>query len=287
MTPQSGLAVRCPAKINLDLHVGPRRPDGFHSIRSWFVTVGLYDELTFAPADDVRLTCDDASIPTDARNLVIRAALALRPPGGTGVAVHLTKRIPAGGGLGGGSSNAASTLFALNDFWRLGLTLDRLHAVAATLGSDVPFFLHGPSSICEGRGEIVTPVPAPACRWAVLVLPPIAMPTPAVFRRFDELPAPPPRPARQFPASSDAATFMQALVNDLEPAAFSLATELGDLRAGVADRLARPVRMSGSGSTLFTLYDGEAEAQAGAQVVENQLGVRALVTELGADGTGL
>ena len=272
------LVVRCPAKINLDLRVGPLRADGFHSIRSWFVTVGLYDELTVGPADDVRLTCDEPSIPTDERNLVVRAANALRPANGPGVAMHLAKRIPAGGGLGGGSSNAATALVALNAFWHLGLSPSRLHAIAATLGSDVPFFLHGPSSLCVGRGEVITPVPPPPCRWAVLILPPIAMPTPAVFRKLDELrphAAEPLSPSQTAPAG-DALGLLATLVNDLEVPAFASRPDLADLSHAAADRLGRPVRMSGSGSTLFTLYDEETEAVAGARLALETVGVHAI-----------
>ena len=280
------MTVRCPAKINLDLRVGPLRPDGFHSIRSWFVTVGLYDELTIAPADTVRLTCGDASIPTDDRNLVVRAANALRanggPSGGAGVAMHLTKRVPAGGGLGGGSSDAAAALVALNEFWQLRLPVDRLHAVAATIGSDVPFFLHGPSSLCEGRGEVVTPVPPPACGWAVLILPPIEMPTPAVFRKLDELrpDAPEPSSIHRPLTAPDTTGLLTSLVNDLEAAAFALRPDLADLRTAASALVRQPVRMSGSGSTLFTLYDDEPEAVAISQLVSRQLGIRALAVSI-------
>ena len=262
------MTVRCPAKINLDLRVGPLRPDGFHSIRSWFVTVGLFDELTIEAADDLRLTCDDPAIPNDDRNLVLRAAHALRPPGGPGAAMRLAKRIPAGGGLGGGSSNAAAALIVLNDFWQLGLSRARLHAIAATLGSDVPFFLHGPSSLCEGRGERVTPVSLPACRQAVLILPKIALSTPAVFRTLDELRPNAPEPAAgPAPAATDARSLLDAIVNDLEPPAFALRPDLADLAAAAARLVGRPVRMSGSGSTLFTLFDGQT-TEAGRAVLD-------------------
>lgn len=258
------MRIQCPAKINLDLRVGPPRTDGFHPIRSWFVTVGLYDTLTLSPADDLSLTCDDPAVPSDARNLVWRAAEALRPAG-RGVAITLSKRIPSGGGLGGGSSDAASALVRLDAFWELGRSRDELATIAATLGSDVPFFLYPPSAICRGRGEVIEPVPPPNSRWAVLVLPPIHMPTPAVFRRLDEL-----RPTAAFddetpqPTATTAAELLPTLVNDLEAPAFDLSPELAGMRGTLERRLDRPVRMSGSGSTLFTLYDAESEARAAA-----------------------
>lgn len=276
-TPDSKLqtpnSVRCPAKINLDLHVGPPRADGFHPVNTWMVTVGLFDTIDFAPADDIRLTCSDPTIPADARNLVWRAAAALRPAGGPGVAMRLTKSIPAGGGLGGGSSNAAATLVALNDFWGLRHSRQRLSEIAAALGSDVPFFLNGPSSVCTGRGEIVTPVPPPACGWALLILPGIAMPTPAVYRRLDELRAGAAGDVAsvdpQRPPAANAAALLSRLVNDLESPAFDLSPELARIRTVAEDRLNRPVRMSGSGSTLFTLYDDESQAALGSELMSD------------------
>ena len=262
-------ALLAPAKINLHLRVGPARPDGFHPLLTWMVTVGLNDVLTVAAADApdalVTFTCDDPALPTDGRNLVVRAITTLadrlaRPPA---VSVHLAKRIPAGGGLGGGSSDAAHALLAVADLWDVTDVL-LLADVAATVGSDVPFFLFGPSSVCRGRGELVLPVAAPAvARHAVLVLPPIAMPTADVYRRFD-----------QMKLGSDtagdlgqgawtflpAADLMTRLVNDLEPPAFALRPELGKLRAKLERDLGQAVRMSGSGSTLFTLYDDAGSA---------------------------
>ncbi len=181
-----------PAKINLHLRVGPVRPDGFHPLLTWMVTVGLADGLSIsagAAGTGVVLTCDDPALPTDGRNLVVKAILALCDRAGrpADVAVHLRKAVPAGGGLGGGSSDAAHALVAVAD--RLGVT-DRavLAAVAAGVGSDVPFFLYGPSSVCRGRGEAVRPVPPPArARHAVLVLPAVAVPTADAYRTFDRM----------------------------------------------------------------------------------------------------
>jgi 4-diphosphocytidyl-2-C-methyl-D-erythritol kinase len=202
------MRVLAPAKINLHLRVGRRSSDGFHPLLSWMCTVGLFDTLTIQPAPDatrlVEMTCTDGSLPTDVSNLVIRAAEALaRQARGSGeappearhasaariapVQIVLEKQIPIGGGLGGGSSDAAATLIALNRLWRTDCTSQQLLSIAATLGSDVPFFLFGPSSICTGRGELVTPIAAPAARFAVLILPGIAVSTAQVYRRFDEL----------------------------------------------------------------------------------------------------
>lgn len=271
-----------PAKLNLHLRVGPPGDDGFHPLHSWMVTTDLHDTLAFHVADQLSLRCSDPTLPTDERNLVLRAAIRLRDEAGRavpGAAIALEKRIPAGGGLGGGSSDAAATLLALNELWSLGFTRDRLAGVAADLGSDVPFFLFAPSADCRGRGEVVRPVPSPAPRSAVLLLPGIAMPTPLVYRRFDELLPPADPPTVDASASFDAWTRLDAvsllprLRNDLEAAAFSLEPRLGALRESVERLLKRPVRMSGSGSTLFTLYDTPAQAESAARRVADAVGI--------------
>jgi 4-diphosphocytidyl-2C-methyl-D-erythritol kinase len=273
------LTVRAPAKINLDLRVGPVRADGFHPISSWFVTVGLFDELTFESAERDEFVCSDASLPTDERNLVVRALAAVAHPP---LRVTLTKRIPSGGGLGGGSSDAAATLRALIELKHL--DADRAGTLAASLGSDVPFFLSPPSALCTGRGEVVTPLPVPGPRAALLFLPPLQLSTPATFRVFDTLPPPPGLHAPgvafvHYSASAGcvASDLLSTLANDLEPASFSLHPDLDTLRMKLERDLKRSVRMSGSGSTLFTLYDTLAEAE---EVAGRVGGCGALAVEL-------
>jgi 4-diphosphocytidyl-2-C-methyl-D-erythritol kinase len=265
------MRLAAPAKINLHLRVGPPRGDGFHPILSWMCTVGLFDEIDIEAAGGagIQLTCDDATIPTDERNLIVHAALALQPTGGHGLKIHLTKRIPAGGGLAGGSSDAARTLIALNRLWALGKSTGELAAIAARLGSDIAFFFYGPSSVCTGLGEIVQPISPPRRRWAVLIFPPFGMPTPAVYWRFDEMRL---GKAADLETQPNWAALTQLpsldllphLVNDLEAPAFDLNPALGKLRGEWEQRLGRVVRMSGSGSTLFTLYDTKEEADSAA-----------------------
>lgn len=198
----------------------------------------------------------------------------------------LAKRIPLGAGLGGGSSDAARMLEGLNVLWRAGWTVERLSQLAATLGSDVPFFLHTPSSVCTGRGEHVRPVPPPAmARWAVLVLPDIQLPTADVYRRFDALDlgyddalARPPDWAEW--AALPADELMPRLVNDLEQPAFEIRPELGALRERIESSLPRPVRMSGSGSSLFMLCDKQAEAEEWAEMIVSRSDVPAAAVEL-------
>jgi 4-diphosphocytidyl-2-C-methyl-D-erythritol kinase len=233
--------------------------------------VGLVDEIEIegTSSREIELTCNDPSIPTGDGNLVVRAARAIGPPGGRGASIHLIKRIPAGGGLAGGSSDAACTLMGLNRFWGLGKTSAELAGIAAKLGSDIAFFFSGPSSECRGLGEIVMPIAPPSARWAVLIFPPFGMATPAVYRRFDEMKLGNARDIERAPdwaalAATPAKELLGQLVNDLEAPAFDLNPRLADMRREWEDRLGRIVRMSGSGSTLFTLYDSKEAADAAA-----------------------
>lgn len=281
-TAAHGSRLLAPAKINLVLRVGPSDPaTGYHPLATWMCAVGLYDTLRIDVAasgatergSGVELRCDDPSLPRDRGNLVVRAAESLCQRAGVDasrVRLELEKRIPAAAGLGGGSSDAAATLVGLNRAMSLGRSRAELCAIAATLGADVPFFVEthgdagGGSAWCSGRGEVVRITPAPAkARRAMLVLPRgIAMPTAAVYRRFDELRLGRPENLSQAPdvavlATLGAREMLPLLRNDLEPAAFSLSSELADMRDAVERAVRRPVRMSGSGSALFTLFDGQ------------------------------
>jgi 4-diphosphocytidyl-2-C-methyl-D-erythritol kinase len=163
--------------------------------------------------------------------------------------------------LAGGSSDAASTLMALGR--------ENLQPIAAKLGSDVAFFLRGGSAVCTGLGETVRPINPPACGWAVLILPPFGMPTPAVYKKFDEMNLGRSQSIETEPdwfawTELSAEKLLPHLVNDLEPPAFALNPQLRQIRDDWERRLGRPVRMSGSGSTLFTLFDTHVEANAAA-----------------------
>ncbi len=270
------LTVRAPAKVNLHLRVFPARDDGFHPLRSWFRTIDLHDELHVRAADTsgagnaAVLRCDDPSVPLDESNLVHRAWRMMAEPAGPDVVMELVKRIPTGGGLGGGSSDAAAALSAYSK-WRQApgaASPEQLRRAAERLGSDVPFFLHHQlegvtDATCTGRGEVVRPF-APGRRHAVLlILPGIRVATPAVYRQYDALPAPPDDGEPDFAAWSKlpAHDLLPLLRNDLERAAFSLHPELAELRRDAEAALGRTVRMTGSGSTLFTLFDDPQEAQ--------------------------
>lgn len=290
------LTVRAPAKINWTLRVLGRRSDGYHDIESLVSPVSLYDDLSFSAAGEagVRLFCDVPDVPVDENNLIIRAARRLaevsRVSGG--VECRLTKRIPVGGGLGGGSSNAASTLTALNRLWRLDWPVWRLAEVAAELGSDVPLFLHGGAVIMTGRGERIRPARLGWQGWVVLVFPGIPVSTAAVYKAW--------RPAGERssgPASgaghpgesepgvlspeqfaktpSGAVQWMEWTFNMLEEPALEVCPVLGELVRRLTAMASRPVRVSGSGSTLFTAFDSRDEAERMVDMVARELGLRA------------
>ncbi len=297
-----------PAKINLHLRVGRRRDDGFHPLVSWMCTVGLFDNLTLEPVHIdpisergagsryVTLVCDAPDLAVDQTNLVVRTAAGFleaartthEVPATAGFHATLVKRIPMGAGLGGGSSDGARALLGLNAYFRTDWPASKLSAFAARFGSDMPFFVHGPSSICRGRGEFVRPIASPAPQWAVLLLPDIMMPTAQVYRRFDEMGL---GNDREVEAELNWASWSRLgvqellfnLVNDLEPPAFAIAPALADLRQQAEQIVKRPVRMSGSGSSLFTLFDHQAEADTAARELGKRLDVRAMAVQLAPD----
>ncbi len=284
---ERGTLLRSPAKVNLYLRVGPLRQDGFHTLVSLFCSLSLCDEMLLSRgrSPGVSLTCDRSDVPCDDRNLVVKAGKLLWPLARRPVPVHfeLRKKIPAGGGLGGGSSNAAVALMGLTRLWDCDVNDEGLHGLAATLGSDVPFFLHLPGAVCRGRGELATPVERPSARGILLLFPEIAMPTPLVYRKFDELglgtnlsSVETSLPHTDVPARE----LLDLLVNDLEAPAFAISRELSGIRDCAQRDLGRPVRMSGSGSTLFTLYDSVAEAEKAALHCTKS-SIRASASELG------
>ncbi|MDA8363744.1 MAG: 4-(cytidine 5'-diphospho)-2-C-methyl-D-erythritol kinase [Gammaproteobacteria bacterium] len=176
-----------PAKINLFLHVTGRRPDGYHTLQTAFQFLDHADELTFEVTDDRRISrsSDIPGVAEDA-DLCVRAARILQNAAGVdrGVVLHAIKRIPQGGGLGGGSSDAATTLLALNRLWGLNLSLPELAKIALQLGADVPVFVYGRAAWGEGIGEVLTPM-SPAEPWYVVLVPPVHVSTQAVFAEFD------------------------------------------------------------------------------------------------------
>jgi 4-diphosphocytidyl-2-C-methyl-D-erythritol kinase len=258
------MRVSAPAKLNLFLRVVGRRADGFHELETVFQSIDLADELTFAPAADLQLTGGSDSAPPGPENLVLRAASALREAADFrgGAAIHLEKQVPVGAGLGGGSSDAAATLLALNRLWELRLGMDQLAEVAARLGSDVPFALRGGTALGRGRGEILEPLETPPF-WFVLVRPPFSVVTAHAYTlyRAAESAGPTPQAFLEALASGDPEQIAPLLRNDLEAGVFQEWPDLAALRRQLLEAGAIASRMTGSGSVLFGLAHDEEHAQ--------------------------
>jgi 4-diphosphocytidyl-2-C-methyl-D-erythritol kinase len=225
------------AKINWSLRITGKRADGFHDLETVFQTISLHDELTFRASDSLSLTCDDPTIPADDTNLVLRAARLLDGPP---VAIELHKRIPAGGGLGGGSSNAATTLLAL------GGDRQDLPQLALSLGSDVPFFLLGGTAYATGRGEVLTPLPPMSGIPLLLLLPEERVLTKDAFARIARYSA---------PLGIDAYTRgFESFTNDFEEPVFTMLPRLRELKQRLCEAGATWASMTGSGSTIVGAF---------------------------------
>ncbi|HSX67703.1 4-(cytidine 5'-diphospho)-2-C-methyl-D-erythritol kinase [Nocardioides sp.] len=286
------ITVRAPAKINLHLGVGAPREDGFHPLETVYTSIGLYDDVAAVASSEWSLGLDaapyvDASaVPLDDTNIVAAAARALAALHGVPVtaSVTITKGIPVAGGLAGGSADAAAALVALDRLLDLQTADDDLLRLAAELGSDVPFALHGGHALGTGRGEIVTPLPAgdAVLWWVVVPSTSGGLSTPAVYRHYDELsPSVSPEPAPATAVLSalragDVVALAAALHNDLQAPAVDLRPDLGDLiAAGEAAGALRGL-VSGSGPTVVFLC-ADADAARGLAGVLQEDGHTALV----------
>lgn len=264
-----------PAKVNLFLDVLGKRPDGYHAIATLIAPVSLYDTLELQPAagGELTLTCHPGTVPAGPGNLVWKAAEALRRAFGVrhGAAMRLTKRIPHEAGLGGGSSDAAAAIAGLNAVWGLNRSTAELIPVAAEVGSDVPAFLmvsREPTASaaqvaawCTGRGEIVTPAPAGGPIHLVLVKPPVGCPTGEVYKRVRvaDSPADPTAALAAFAAGS-AEEVAARLHNALQPTAFDLQPLVRRVYARLTNCNPLGVLLSGSGSSVFAVCRGAADA---------------------------
>ena len=242
-----------PAKLNLFLHVTGRRADGYHELQTLFQLVDLADTLAISVREDGRIDrpegLRDVSPEAD---LTVRAARALQGASGTrlGATLKVRKRIPRGSGLGGGSSDAATTLVALNELWKCGLTLGELSTLGATLGADVPVFVQGSSAWAEGVGERLTTVTLPV-RWYLIIHPGVAVSTQDVFQA--------PELTRNSPLITIRAFFESGGRNDCEPVVRAKEPEVAE----VLDWLSRlaPARLTGTGSCVFAACESAPEAE--------------------------
>lgn len=289
------LRVQAPAKLNLALSVGGPDADGMHPIAGWMATVGLHDDL-----DLVRLTHGypsryaiiwheearrrseiDWSI---SRDLAARAHLALERAVGRALSIQarVEKRIPVGGGLGGGSADAAAMLHGLNHLFELGLSVDELATISEPLGSDVPFLVHGGSGLVSGLGERIERLAPPESLHAVLVLPETSCPTGPVYRRFDELQPDARVDEARVRAIASGPLAPDAPFNDLADVACDLHPDLGEVRTRLAAELGMPIHVSGSGSTLFALVESDVTAGLIAEAVESRFSLPAIPVGLAA-----
>ena len=261
------------AKVNLFLHVGMRRADGFHPLQSLAVFTAVGDVLHAEASPRLSLALDGsfaAGLQAESDNLVLRAARALAAEAGTlaGAALTLTKNLPVASGIGGGSADAAAALRALKRLWQVEIDDAALLEIAAVLGSDVPVCVASASTWMEGRGEILTPAPMPPLP-ILLVNPGVAVPTRDVFAALETRSGSGLALPRDFADTAALLAFLETTCNDLEAPARRLQPVIGD----VLDALAalpgvRLARMSGSGATCFALFDDEAVCVQGANVIK-------------------
>lgn len=272
MTGSRGIRIRAFAKLNLVLRVGAVQADGYHPLQTVFQSIALHDSLHITPRKGpLVLTCSDPAVPVDDRNLVVRAARALwqalgRSGEPSGAAIHLTKHVPAQAGLGGGSSDAASTLSALASLWQPRGPQPDLARIAAGLGSDVPYFLMGGTALGLGRGEDLYPLQDLPPFHVVLALPVFGVSTADAYRWFDEDGAG--TGAAQLVGNRSVAAWpgrRLALANDLEGPVARRHPDIGAARRALERAGAEAAAMTGSGSAVFGLFATETRARRAAR----------------------
>lgn len=274
-----------PAKVNLTLDVRERLPNGYHLVQSVMQQVSLADEVTvrLTQEEGIRLECNVADLPCDQSNLAWRAAELFYTRLGEPPQVHITlrKQIPLQAGLGGGSSNAATTLRALNLLYGQPLTSRDLHTLAASLGSDVPFFLQGGTALVEGQGEVVHPLPAPASYPLVVAVPPVGVSTAWAYQRLDderslskEAELPPPRTPAMVSALRAGLNWVALLHNDFEEVVLPAYPEIQRAKVLMMSSGAEAALLCGSGAGVMGVYLDEAVAQRAVQRLR-RIGVRA------------
>jgi 4-diphosphocytidyl-2-C-methyl-D-erythritol kinase len=265
------LTLRTPAKINLCLNVLGKRPDGYHEVEMLMQAVGLYDEVTVRlSASGITVTCDSSAVPGGEGNIAWRAARELLERSGSpsGIAVEITKTIPVAAGLGGGSSDAAAVLVAGNRLLRAGLDREELAVIGTRLGMDVPFFLYGPTALARGRGEVLTSLPPPPKFWVLLVNPGFETSTAWAYKNLN------------FGltkkgdctniAGLNVSQIAGALHNDLETVTAAAHPAIGEMEQALLEAGALGVRMSGSGPTVFGIFDTEVSCREAARKLQTK-----------------
>lgn len=275
---------KSPCKVNLLLNILGKRPDGFHDLETLFHPVNLCDTLSFAKVgSDIHLTCSDPALPVDSTNLVHRAARRFFQSAkiSDGIRIHLEKHIPMAAGLGGGSGNAATTLMGLNELFGQPLPTAQLHAIAATLGSDVNFFLQTNPALASGRGEKIEPVgnfPAMHAASFLLIHPGFGISTPWAYRELARFPAAlngKPGRAQKLVSllqTGDLAAAGRAFYNSLEAPALEKYPVLALYQEFFRESGAAVALMSGSGSTTFAIFQNQSLAEAVVEKFKSKFG---------------
>ena len=264
------------AKINWFLRVLGKRADGFHELCTIFQTVSLCDEITFSKSDELILTCNDEKVPTDESNLIVKAANVLRERFDikAGAKIHLEKNIPSPGGLGGGSSNAAVALLGLVKLWNLEIDFENLVKIGAQLGADVPFFFYGGTCLGTGRGTDLLPIEDFEEKYLLIVTPNVEVSTREAFARINA-----PRLTNFSSKSilhlcqSEAEAFdlrQSELKNDFETSIFAVEPEIQRVKEKLLELGAIRASMSGSGASIFAIFDNKETRQATQKALERE-----------------
>ncbi len=266
--------IKAYAKINLGLYIVGKRSDGFHNIETIFYHINLFDELHLSAANEISILCTNPKVPTDGTNVCWKAVELLQNELGTtrGVKIALKKNIPTGAGLGGGSSDAAAILRYLPKLWNVHAQPSLLEKIALQLGSDVPFFLSNSSAYAEGRGELLQKIVLTLPYWIILINPHIHVSTPWAYRRLSEK-----RngvfPARQRLFDQFSHSPIQTILdskNDFEDVVFDEFPPIKKIKTQLSEFGAAVSLMSGSGSSVFGLFENEHSAQSAVEFFKKE-----------------
>ena len=277
------MTIFSPAKINLYLRILGKRPDGYHELETVMLPLDFGDQIALQSRKaGITLACDDPRLPTDDSNLALRAARVMAEAFGTerSAKIGLKKRTPLAAGLGGGSSNAAATLLGLDRLWKLNAPSEKLHTLAASLGSDINFFMAGGAALCRGRGEKIEPIPCKFSGAILLVNPGFGISTKWAYESWaraaaeSRLTVPPPEVSLLLRAlaEDDLTGVSRCLFNSLEASSIRKFPVLELIKSAMRDGGAAGALMSGSGATVFGLFPDAKLAKASAQEVREQFG---------------
>lgn len=261
------MLIKAPAKINLSLDVLYKRDDGFHELEMIMTTIDLADRIELELLDENRVVVQSQTrfVPDDERNLAYKAASLVKDRFSInkGVAIKIDKNIPVAAGLGGGSSDAAAVLRGLNKLWNLQLSIDELAQLGAEIGSDVSFCVYGGTALAKGKGEVITPLPAPPKCWVVLAKPSIGVSTGEIYKKLEleNLEHPDTQAMLEAINTSNYEKMCRNLSNVLESVTLNLHPEVKQIKRDMKRFGADAVLMSGSGPTVFALVQHDSRMQ--------------------------